>query len=150
MVTARRATLADFDDIVRMLRVHHRVSKSERFAPFDETRARATLVGLATGGLLLVAEQAGRIVGSLGAFVGQDHWCSPVKMAVELWWWVDPESRGSGAGREMAKTLNAWAKDSGAAFLTMTATDATDGAAVGEMYRRQGFERVETAWTRRL
>ena len=93
---------------------------------------------------IALAESDGAVVGmiALWCFV---HPFSGERIAAELVWWVNPETRGS-AGVRLLKWAEAWAKDQGAVALQMVAP--TDR--VGDFYARVGYERVEVSYQRRF
>ena len=74
-----------------------------------------------------------------------EHPISGKKTASEVAWWVDPSARGS-IGIALLRRAEAWAKTTGAVRMQMVAPNER----VGEFYRRVGYEKAETAWSRRL
>ena len=67
-----------------------------RVATWDAMSVVDTLERLATEGVLLVAEDGGRVVGIAGAPVGPAYFNSAVLMSQELFWYVDKDVRGVG------------------------------------------------------
>lgn len=64
---------------------------------------------------------------------------SPVPMAVEHGWWAS-----DGSGLRLLRIYEAWAKDKGAALITLST------GPVGPDLSRLGYRRAEQAWTREL
>lgn len=66
----------------------------------------------------------------------------------ELWWWLAPEARGSGAGKAMYKTLEAWAQENDAAALFMIALDDDRVEKTSKFYSRAGFKPMERTFVK--
>jgi len=67
--------------------------------------------------------------------------------AVEIFWWIDPQKRGNGSGLKLLQGLESWARSKGADRLSMIEMA---GFEIATMYERQGFEKAETTFTKRL
>ena len=74
------------------------------------------LIGNELGVLLMVGE-----VGMVGGIATPDFFNRNKLGAAELFWWVDEEARGSGAGVALLNGLESWAISIGASRLSMTA-----------------------------
>lgn len=100
-----------------------------------------------------LAEIDGEIVGISGA-VAYPMYFNPSALVVqELWWWLTPKSRGSGAGGKMFKQIELWAKEKNAAALFMIALEDARAKKMEHLYARAGFRPLErtfmkesTAW----
>ena len=64
---------------------------------------------------------------------------SPVPMAVEHGWWAS-----DGSGLRLLRIYEAWAKDKGAALITLST------GPIGPDLSRLGYRRAETAWVRSI
>ena len=64
---------------------------------------------------------------------------SPVPMAVEHGWWAS-----DGSGLRLLRIYESWAKDKGAALITLST------GPTGPDLSRLGYRRAEQAWTREL
>lgn len=64
---------------------------------------------------------------------------SPVPMSVEHGWWAS-----DGTGLRLLRIYESWAKDKGAALITLST------GPTGPDLSRLGYRRVEQAWTREL
>jgi GNAT superfamily N-acetyltransferase len=136
---------ATADDIPRL------VEMGERFLTETVYRGRVAVNPLAmarTVGLLLasdlgtvfVSEQDGIVVGMIGLLLFENP-ITGEPTASELFWWVEPESRGHGL--RLLKRAEQWARDMGAARIHMIAPADTD---VGRLYQRCGYRVLETSW----
>jgi GNAT superfamily N-acetyltransferase len=92
---------------------------------------------------LWLAEKDGVMVGICGAFLYPLYFNPQHTIAQELWWWLTPEARGSGAGQALYKTLEDWAQENGAAALFMIALDDDRVEKTSKFYARAGFKPME-------
>jgi len=95
------------------------------------------------GGAIFVSERAGIVVGMLGLLIFT-HPFSGEKVASELFWWVEPDSRGDGL--ELMRRAENEARARGAQRMQMIAPN----EAVARIYRRKGYEYVESTYQRKL
>jgi GNAT superfamily N-acetyltransferase len=109
---------------------------STTVADADEAwAARASAAG--DDGAVLIAVQAARAVGMAGV-----RWSEDGHRIAALWgMWVDPETRGSGVGRELVVAVRAWVRDHGGRFVRL-GVFARDGGAE-DFYARLGFVAVD-------
>ena len=120
-------------------------------AAFDPEALRGTLehvIGRPTEALVMVAEHEGEIVGGLGA-LKFPMFFSSVHAAMELFWYVAPERRGSRDAVRMLRVLEQWARTVGCKVLTMIAI-AIDGSPAADLYKREGFAPLETHFVKGL
>ncbi len=105
----------------------------------DEESVDETLRQLMdAGSLFVVGDYA-----MAGVLVFQSYYNRAQKVAQELFWWVDPGRRGAGAGIELLRGIEAWAREQGAVSLTMVCLDAVDGDRVAKLYERSGYRPLE-------
>lgn len=109
--------------------------------PFDDESLAETFRILIDAESIFVAGDPP--TGMVAAMVYRNYFLRSENVAQELFWWVDPESRGAGIGREMLDGLEAWAKANEARTLTMVSLDAVDGEAVGRLYTARGYSPLE-------
>ena len=86
------------------------------------------------------------VSGILGLFLSR-HPMSGKQIAVEAFWYVDPNARGS-AGIRLLKAALRWATEHEAEVLQMGAPHQADR--VAQVYQALGFVAVETTWQLRL
>lgn len=67
-------------------------------------------------------------------------------MATELAWWVDPDHRGDGVGKELLEGFESWAKSIGCSYVTMISIDDN----VGKYYEKKGYKLYERAYMKEL
>lgn len=134
--------------MVEMARRFHGGSIYASLVGFD---AGAVLDGLTALigspiGVTLVQEKEGSVVvGAIGGLVGP-HFVSGGLAASELFWWVEPEHRGSGV--RLLFAYEAEAKRRGATVSSMIAPDGSED--VESIYRRRGYRRAEAYYMKEL
>ena len=69
--------------------------------------------------------------------------------ATELFWWVEEQFRGSGAGIALLNGLESWSRSIGASRLSMMAMESL-GADVAGIYKKHGYTKWETAYVKEL
>lgn len=101
----------------------------------------STVTNLATAprGVVLVAESNGQVIGMAAAFANP-HWFNARHLAgQELFWWVEPEHRGSRAGPLLATGLEAWATGAGCKTFSMASTANLKPESLARLYARRGY-----------
>ena len=94
-------------------------------------------------GVILVLERFDRVVGMIG-MVLFDHHLSAERVAGEVAWWIEPESRGDGL--RLMRAAEQWAIDSGAVKVQMIAPNER----VGQVYSRLGYIQMEVGWQKNV
>lgn len=142
-ISYRQATDEDVPALVYMLREFVTSTKYRKFVGDSIDALQVFLQGLMTNEAagVFVAERDGKVIGMI-ALLRYIHPMSGEKVAGELFWWLDPAHRG--AGGWLLRRAESWARGWGAKSLQMIAP--SDSPHVGEMYRRLGYEAVETMW----
>lgn len=143
-MSARQATLADLDECLRMGRAF---AAAAGVSGNDESMATTLIKLIEDGGLFVVGEP---LVGMAAAIVYPNYFNLEQLAAQELFWWVDPGARRNGAGVELLRAIETWAKAKGAKTLTMVALDALDGERVTGMYMNAGYQPLERSFVRKL
>lgn len=128
----------------------HAASPIADIAPFDRDgmarTLREMLVNPRAG--LWVACVNGAAVGLTGALLYSLYFNPAYDVAQELFWWLDPSARGSGAGEKLFQTLQNWAKDNGASavFMIALADDRVDKTE--RFYKRAGYVPTERIYVK--
>lgn len=149
---------ANGGDIPRLLDMAARfcaASGHAAYAKFDPAGMEHTLRRLIDGddGILLVAEDAageGGLAGMAGGLVYPLYFSSGRLTGQELFWWVEPGLRGSGAGHALLRRMEGAARDRGAGTFVMGALESLRPRAVGALYERSGYRPMEHLYLRRL
>lgn len=141
----RTATLAD---VPRLVELGTRWISEGPYAGHITPRAES-MAKLATGlieadhGLVLVYESDGRTLGMIGA-IATFHPYSGDPVMSEMFWYVEPESRGGGV--RLLKAAEDWARSHGILDSIMI----SPSPKVSAFYRRLGYERLEEQFIKRL
>lgn len=94
--------------------------------------------------LFLVAEKSAVLIGMMGV-LAHPHPISGKRVAMEAFWWVDPEHRGS-AGIRVLNAAKEWARDQKVTSLFMVAPSER----IEKLYERLGLQRVEVHYQLKL
>lgn len=141
----RRAIAEDLEQYLRLGAAFHNASPVHSAVPFDYegfTNFFLAAIYNPTMGLW-AAEVNGRLVGVAGALCYPMYFSPSHKVAQELWWYLTPEARGSGIGKQMFSAIELWAKEQGATALFMIALEDERSPAMEKLYLRQGFKPME-------
>ena len=97
-----------------------------------------------------VAKLDGVAVGICSAIAYPLYFRPSHTIVQELWWWLTPEARGSGAGQLMFKEIERWAASKNATAVFMIALDDEKVDKVSKFYRRAGFRPMERTFVKGL
>ena len=148
----RRATEADLNQYLVLANRFHAASPVHNVIPFDDEGYGKFYRGaLANDTLAMwVAEDADTIIGIAGAIVYPMYFSPTHKVVQELWWWLEPQARGSGAGKELFTAIDQWAKEVGATALLMAALEDNRTEKMHNVYARAGFKPMERTFIREV
>ena len=136
----RQAVIEDMPEILEM----GKAFAGSLGIPFDEQTAVKTageLINSADGVLLI---DDGAMAGALAypLFFNQH-----IKVAQELFWWVDKEKRSNGIGIQILDALELWAESIGASQLTMLAMH-NSPTYVDNIYLANGYTPFERTFVK--
>jgi len=97
-----------------------------------------------------LAEIDDDIVGICGALVYPMYFNPSALVVQELWWWLTPASRGSGAGGKMFKQIEQWSKEKDASALFMIALEDSRAKKMENLYIRAGFKPMERTFIKEV
>lgn len=142
----RRATVEDLAGLEPIARRFY--ASSERLRSFDAGRFTALWTGMIQNGMGVIflycdPEPAGAIGG-----VKYPEAYSSDTLAQEFFWFVDEDHRGGGLG--LYHAFEQWARDEGCDEIRMGHLVDLMPAKLTAVYRRLGFEQIETNWAKRL
>lgn len=148
MIDVRRAEPADLPSCLDLTARFHAASPISDVAPFDRDGMAVTLKEMLVNpraGVWL-AVQDDRPVGIAGALLYPLYFNPAHEVVQELFWWLNPEARGSGAGEKLFQSVQDWAKDNGASVIFMVALDDDRVDKMDKFYRRAGFNPMERTY----
>lgn len=148
MIDVRRAEPADLPSCLDLTARFHAASPISDVAPFDRDGMAVTLKEMLVNpraGVWL-AVQDDLPVGIAGALLYPLYFNPAHEVVQELFWWLNPEARGSGAGEKLFQSVQDWAKDNGASVIFMVALDDDRVDKMDKFYRRAGFNPMERTY----
>lgn len=151
----RKATEVDLPKYIVLAESFHMASPMHGVIAFDVAGySQFYLSSLQNDSVgIWLAEIDDEIVGICGALVYPMYFNPSALVVQELWWWLTPASRGSGAGGKMFKQIEQWTKEKEASALFMIALEDNRAKKMENLYIRAGFKPMErtfikevTAW----
>jgi GNAT superfamily N-acetyltransferase len=145
IMIVRKAVPSDLPQYVVLAQAFHAASPMHGSIEFDvQGYSDFYLTSLKNNDMgIWLAEIDGLIVGICGA-IAYPLYFNPNALAVqELWWWLTPAARGSGAGGKMFKQIEQWAKERNASALFMIALEDNRAKKMENLYIRAGFKPME-------
>ncbi len=151
-ITVRAIEKKDLDAGVLMGEMFFLASGYDGLTEFDQDTTRGVLASFinAPDKTILVAELDGFVVGAVGLITYQLWFNAKDSAAQELFWWVHPESRPSGAGTLLLDAAETWSKYVGAKILFMGTLEASNPERIGAMYTRRGYKPFEHLYAKKM
>lgn len=152
MSIVRKAKVSEVNECVKLLREFHKNCPMHSVSEYDEEHAAKFLTNAIEQDTMLVAvaEQDNKLIGCVGALLYPLYMNPKDTVVQELWWWLTPESRGSGAGKQLYKFIEDWAKENNANLLFMIALEDERAAKMEKLYKRTGFQPMERTFFKEL
>ncbi len=150
----RKADMRDMPELMRMLRGLHRHGHLERYEAWEESKEY--LQGLLTTCLeekdrtVLVSGSYAGPHGFLAAALVPSLWSPRIRVAMEMFIWVDEEHRGHGYGNMLVDEFEEWARRAGAHFAMLGHGFQGDAAGLAALAQSHGFEPDETYFIKEL
>lgn len=120
-------------------------------ATWHEDSVRDFLGVLSAHGVLLVAEVGGVVVGMAGACIFPAYFNRDLKMAQELFWYVEEAHRkGKAIGAELLRAMEDAAKAKGAVVVIMSSVAKLRSEALDRLYGRDGYRPSEITYIKRV
>lgn len=148
----RRAEIDDLPEYIRLGRRFHAASPVSTAIPFDpQGFGIFYLNSLHNPNVgLWLAEQDGKVLGVAGVMLYPMYFSPSNLVAQELWWWLEPEARGTGAGGKMHEMIEAWALENGASALFMIALEDDNSSKMESLYVRKGYKPMERTFIKEV
>lgn len=148
----RKATPEDLPQYVVLAESFHAASPMHGSIEFDhDGYAQFYLTSLQNDSVgIWLAEIDGVVVGICGAVTYPLYFNPSAFVVQELWWWLTPASRGSGAGAKMFQQIEQWAKEKNAAALFMIALEDNRAKKMENLYIRAGFKPMERTFVKEV
>jgi GNAT superfamily N-acetyltransferase len=148
----RKATETDLPKYIVLAESFHMASPMHGVIGFDAARySQFYLSSLQNDSVgIWLAEIDDAIVGICGALVYPMYFNPSALVVQELWWWLTPASRGSGAGGKMFKQIEQWSKEKDASALFMIALEDSRAKKMENLYIRAGFKPMERTFIKEV
>ena len=152
MLNVRKATIEDLPQYVVLAQEFHAASPMHGAIAFDPEGDSNFFTGAAQNpniGLWL-AESDNKVVGITGAINYPLYFSPNSNVVQELWWWLTPDARGTGAGAKMFDCIKIWAKEKNASAMFMIALEDDRAGKMEKLYRRAGFKPLERTFIKEV
>ena len=148
----RKATETDLSKYIVLAESFHMASPMHGVIGFDAAGySQFYLSSLQNDNVgIWLAEIDDEIVGICGALVYPMYFNPSALVVQELWWWLTPASRGSGAGGKMFKQIEQWSKEKDASALFMIALEDSRAKKMENLYIRAGFKPMERTFIKEV
>ena len=138
-LTLREAKNSDIQSVVAMGARFHAKTVYGAMGPLDIETVVNRVHALVNGaGVVFIVSDGERDVGMIGAYLTAPWFNAQIKIALELFWWVEEDARSSGAGKMLMEALEEW-WPSRAKSLYMTRTPNIKPRAMDRFYLSKGF-----------
>ena len=148
----RPAEAGDIPRLLELGRLFHAESQYEAFGvDFDDEELASAFEQLldTEAGAIFVAERSGLVCG-MAAVAITKAFMSRRALAVEPFFWMHPEHRGSLDAVRLILALEKWAATNGCVALTMIELDRIPGSPASRIYRKLGYEPAERTWIKKV
>jgi len=151
-MSVRESTIDDLGDLVRLGATFHAATPAHQKLPFDEPSFRRfceqALDNPDIG--FWVVEQDGKVAGMTAAIIYPTYFNVNCFIAQELFWWVDEQARGSGAGKELIEAIEGWARKHKVDAVFMLALADKNEEKMQNLYARRGYRPIERTFMKEV
>ncbi len=143
-VEIEQATATDIESIIDML-VNGYASEFGGSYVYDRDVGLKTLIdtlGRNQQNIFYAKDDKGKYIGGIGGTVYRHPWSGKIECS-ELFWYILPEHRRTGAGKALLDKLEQWARSMGAGNLVMTYIHGIGDDKMKAFYYREGFFPLE-------
>jgi RimJ/RimL family protein N-acetyltransferase len=151
-VIARRATPDDLPEYRVMGAAFHRASPISGTISFDPEGFSEFYLKLLQNddAGVWVLEHEGYVAGIAAAIAYPMYFNPSARVAQELWWWIDPSARGTGAGNKLYAALQDWAQEQDVAALFMIALEDENVDKMARVYGAKGLRPMERIYFKKV
>lgn len=152
MSIVREAKLSEVKECVTLLSEFHKNSPMNNVSEYDEQHASEFITNAIQQDTMLVAvaEEDNKLIGCVGAVMYPLYMNPKTTIVQELWWWLTPDARGSGAGKQLYTFIEDWSKTKNANLLFMIALEDNKASKMESVYKRMGFKPMEKTFFKEL
>lgn len=149
-MTVRPATADDLDEVALLGSKFHQHTAWAQRIPYSVDGGVAWARMMYDAGLLIVADTEDGLVGCVGGlkypFLNNPAWI----IGSEILWWVEPEYRNGGLGKQLIDAIEHAAKDAGCHLWVMVSLEAVEPEKAGAIYKKLGYELTEHSYMKEL
>ena len=147
----RETTPDDLLDVVIAAKAFSKEAGHKTWAKFDTNKVKLLLEQLISHefGFVYIATHNEEVVGGLIAVVSELP-INDYRVAQELMLWIDPEHRNGKTAPKLIDAYVAWSKEKGCNFVRLSEIDNVLNGKAGLLFKRKGFEPLETAYVKEL
>lgn len=151
-IVIREATLDDLDAYIVLSKEFHNASPMRSISEFQPKEFKEFLVNSISSPniAIILAELGGKIVGITGALIYPLYFSPSTLVSQELWWWLTPDARGSGAGKGMYDYIEKWSKNNGSSAVFMIALEDDRVDKMTKLYKRYGYTGLERTFLKEI
>jgi len=146
----RNARETDLPGLVEIGKKFYTLNPFRHTAELDNFSLRRTLLDVLRHHVLLVVLDDDKLVGAAGVYIAPLYWHFGKLQAQELFWWIDQEYRGTKAGKQLFIWLENACRAKGVNYLCMAALQESSPEAVGAIYERAGYHKIEINYMKEL
>ena len=148
----RFGRFSDMEGLLELGRQFHEYAELGKWGMgYERVLFADVLVGFMTNEncCLIVADVEGKVVGTIAGMT--IPWFMDIRQinAQEMWWYVDPEFRGT-VGPELLNWFELWAKKRGAKVICLAGFYEKRLAALERLYGRRGYKPMEVHFVKEL
>lgn len=146
-MVVREAKIEEVESIVRLMKGMEQETAHVKVDVEYATNKYIRMINSGIAHMVVLESDDGNMVGGLGFVVGPDLHC-PRTIAVETYWYVDPEHRGD--GMLLLRYLETWAKDNRCDAIAMIHLADSSPDSLEKVYRRRGYIKVESHYVKEV
>ena len=118
--------------------------------PYNAGGVLGLLTALVQARVMLIVEHEEQIVAVAAILVASSPFDPELRIATELFWYVDPEIRGLGVGQLLMDGLEDLARTKGAKICSMGNMSTSDPKAAERLFKKSGYKLTEKTFTKVL
>lgn len=117
---------------------------------YDRMSVRDVIERSREEGLSIVAEHDFAMTGFVCGLKGPCLVNDRVTIGNEIFWWVHPDHRGAGVGRQLLSAIESAARTAGCTYWSMMSMQSHDPERADAIYTHAGYEWTERTYTKDL